>query len=117
MDNTVHFQFKLLDDFLSLGSSEIQLKRIITRPTPTIVQVAIAGIDDAASVAIFGILSSLVFNSGSLAYQISQAPVCVIGGLLYGVVWGKLDREKKHNNNKTYFVLRAHLLKLFAMQY
>lgn len=46
--------------------------------------VAVAGIDDAASVAIFGIIASIMFSTGSMAYQIAQAPVCVIGGLAFG---------------------------------
>lgn len=59
----------------------------VAKGIPTLI-IAVAGIDDAASVAIFGIISSVMFGSGSLAYQISQAPVCVLGGLAYGVVWG-----------------------------
>lgn len=45
-----------------------------------------AGIDDAASVAIFGIIASIMFGTGSTAYQIAQAPVCVIGGLAFGKI-------------------------------
>lgn len=63
----------------------------VAKGIPTLI-VAIAGIDDAASVAIFGIIASILFGTGSTAYQISQAPVCVLGGLLFGVVWGFLAR-------------------------
>lgn len=59
----------------------------VAKGIPTLI-VAISGIDDAASVAIFGILSSIIFGTGGVAYQISQAPVCVIGGLLFGIIWG-----------------------------
>lgn len=53
---------------------------------------AVAGIDDAISVAAFGIIASIVFGTGSLTYQISQAPVCIIGGLGFGLIWGNLLR-------------------------
>lgn len=41
---------------------------------PTLI-VAVAGICDAISVALFGILSSLMFATGGLAFQISQGNV------------------------------------------
>lgn len=43
----------------------------VAKGIPTLI-ISIAGIDDAASVAIFGIISSLMFSTGSLAFQISQ---------------------------------------------
>lgn len=61
----------------------------VAKGIPTLI-VAIAGIDDAASVAVFGILSSILLGTGGVAHQISQAPVCIIGGLGFGVVWGLL---------------------------
>lgn len=87
----------------------------VAKGIPTLI-VAIAGIDDAASVAIFGILSSLMFSTGGLAFQISQgtdccilkpmikvnvepfiafafiAPVCILGGLGFGILWGNIAR-------------------------
>lgn len=51
-----------------------------------------AGIDDATSVAVFGIIASMVFSEGTMAYQISQAPVCILGGLAFGVLWGQFLR-------------------------
>ncbi|XP_055714049.1 sodium/hydrogen exchanger 9B2 isoform X2 [Phlebotomus papatasi] len=63
----------------------------VAKGIPTLI-VAVAGIDDAASVAVFGIISSIMFSSASLGYQIAQAPVCIIGGLGFGVVWGLLAR-------------------------
>ncbi|XP_055372212.1 sodium/hydrogen exchanger 9B2 isoform X2 [Condylostylus longicornis] len=59
----------------------------VAKGIPTLV-IAVAGIDDALSVAIFGIIVSIMFSSGDMAYVISQAPVCIVGGLLYGVLWG-----------------------------
>lgn len=49
----------------------------VAKGIPTLI-VAIAGIDDAASVAIFGIISSLMFATGGFAFQISQGTVCCI---------------------------------------
>lgn len=63
----------------------------VAKGIPTLI-VAVAGIDDAASVAVFGIISSIMFTSASLGFQIAQAPVCIIGGLGFGVIWGFLAR-------------------------
>lgn len=54
---------------------------------PTLI-IAIAGIDDALSVALFGIIESAMFSSGSLTFLILQAPVSIIGGICFGVFWG-----------------------------
>ncbi|XP_065094948.1 sodium/hydrogen exchanger 9B2 isoform X3 [Ochlerotatus camptorhynchus] len=61
----------------------------VAKGIPTLI-IAVAGIDDAASVAVFGIISSIMFTSQGLAFQIAQAPVCVFGGLGFGVFWGFL---------------------------
>ncbi|XP_037045035.1 sodium/hydrogen exchanger 9B2-like [Bradysia coprophila] len=63
----------------------------VAKGIPTCI-LAVAGIDDATSVAVFGIIASMVFGTGSLPYQISQAPVCILGGLAFGVFWGQLLR-------------------------
>lgn len=36
----------------------------------------------------FGIVISLMFSTGGLAFQISQAPVCIFGGLGFGIFYG-----------------------------
>ncbi|KAH8411903.1 hypothetical protein KR222_002094, partial [Zaprionus bogoriensis] len=63
----------------------------VAKGIPTLV-VAVAGVDDALSVAIFGIVSTIMFSDKGLGYQIAQAPVCILGGLGYGVIWGALSR-------------------------
>lgn len=63
----------------------------VAKGIPTLI-IAVAGIDDAASVAAFGILASIMFGHTSLAFQIAQAPVCIFGGLAFAVVWGCLLR-------------------------
>lgn len=61
----------------------------VVKGIPTLI-IAVAGIDDAVSVAGFGIISSIMFSTQSLGLQIAQAPVCIIGGLGFGIVWGFL---------------------------
>lgn len=48
----------------------------VVKGIPTLI-VAVAGIDDAASVAIFGIIMSLMFATGGLTFQISQGTVFI----------------------------------------
>lgn len=59
----------------------------VAKGIPTLV-IAVAGIDDAVSVAAFGIIGSIMFSSGDLTHQIAQAPVCIFGGLGFAVLWG-----------------------------
>lgn len=61
----------------------------VAKGIPTLI-IAVSGIDDAASVAVFGIITSIMFGTGSLGYQISQAPVCIFGGLAFAALWGYL---------------------------
>ncbi|XP_049855508.1 sodium/hydrogen exchanger 9B2-like [Schistocerca gregaria] len=63
----------------------------VAKGIPTLI-IAISGIDDAASVAVFGVVLSVMFSQGSLAYQIAQCPVSVIGGIGYGIAWGFLAK-------------------------
>lgn len=58
---------------------------------PTLI-IAIAGIDDAASVAIFGIIKSVMFSQDALWYQILQGPIAIIGGMGFGILWGCLAK-------------------------
>lgn len=81
----------------------------VAKGIPTCI-VAVAGIDDAASVAIFGIIASIMFSTGSMAYQIAQAPVCVIGGLAFGVIWGNLSRVVPEKGDAYVVPIRTLLL-------
>ncbi|EDV99191.1 sodium/hydrogen exchanger 9B2 isoform X2 [Drosophila grimshawi] len=63
----------------------------VVKGIPTLV-IAVAGVDDALSVAIFGIVSTIMFSDKGLGYQIAQAPVCILGGLAFGVIWGSVSR-------------------------
>jgi solute carrier family 9B (sodium/hydrogen exchanger), member 1/2 len=57
----------------------------VAKGIPTLI-ISIAGIDDAASVAIFGIISSLMFATGGTAFQISQGNFLGILILLLGFI-------------------------------
>ncbi|EDW78011.2 uncharacterized protein Dwil_GK24783, isoform A [Drosophila willistoni] len=81
----------------------------VAKGIPTLV-VAVAGVDDALSVAIFGIISTVMFSDKGLGYQIAQAPVCIIGGLGFGVVWGMLARIFPEKGDAFVVPLRTLLL-------
>lgn len=83
----------------------------VAKGIPTLI-IAVAGIDDAASVAIFGIIASIMFGTGSMAYQISQAPVCIFGGLAFGVLWGCISRYVPEKGDS--YVIPIRTLMLFG---
>ncbi|XP_003426703.2 sodium/hydrogen exchanger 9B2 [Nasonia vitripennis] len=63
----------------------------VAKGIPTLI-IAVAGIDDAASVAIYGIIHSVMFSNDALWYQILQGPIAIVGGIGFGVIWGALSR-------------------------
>lgn len=83
----------------------------VAKGIPTLI-VAVAGIDDAASVAIFGIISSIMFNPGEIGMTIAQAPVCILGGLGFGVVWGYLSKYVPEQGDS--FLVPIRILMLFG---
>ncbi|XP_034231222.1 sodium/hydrogen exchanger 9B2 isoform X2 [Thrips palmi] len=78
---------------------------------PTLI-IAISGIDDAVSVAGFGIISSILFSHDSLLYQIIQGPLSVVMGLGFGVLWGILAKYVPERNDP--FVVPLRVLMLFG---
>ncbi|XP_065162835.1 sodium/hydrogen exchanger 9B2 isoform X3 [Atheta coriaria] len=70
----------------------------VAKGIPTLI-IAIAGIDDATSVAIFGIMQSIMFSNDSLTSQILQGPISIIGGIAFGVLWGVVSSfvPEKHD--------------------
>ncbi|XP_047365127.1 uncharacterized protein LOC124955166 isoform X2 [Vespa velutina] len=77
----------------------------VAKGIPTLI-IAVAGIDDAASVAIYGIVKSVMFSHDALWYQILQGPIAIIGGLGFGILWGCLAKyvpEKGDNPVATSF--------------
>ncbi|XP_043522279.1 sodium/hydrogen exchanger 9B2-like [Frieseomelitta varia] len=63
----------------------------VAKGIPTLI-IAVSGIDDAASVAIHGIVQSIMFSDDALWYQILQGPISIVGGLGFGVLWGWLAK-------------------------
>ncbi|XP_030376902.1 sodium/hydrogen exchanger 9B2 isoform X2 [Scaptodrosophila lebanonensis] len=81
----------------------------VAKGIPTLV-VAVAGVDDSVSVALFGIISTVMFSDKGLGYQIAQAPVCIIGGLGFGVLWGCMARIFPEKGDAYVVPLRTLLL-------
>ncbi|CAI6355832.1 unnamed protein product [Macrosiphum euphorbiae] len=59
----------------------------VAKGIPTLI-IAVAGIDDAASVIAFGVGTSMIFGKNSVSYNLMLSPVSIAVGILYGVVWG-----------------------------
>lgn len=81
----------------------------VAKGIPTLV-IAVAGIDDAVSVAGFGIISSIMFSSGDLTHQIAQAPVCILGGLGFALIWGLLCKYVPEKGDEYAVPLRVLML-------
>ncbi|KAK6619103.1 hypothetical protein RUM44_003485 [Polyplax serrata] len=83
----------------------------IAKGIPTLI-IAISGIDDAASVAIFGIIHGLMFSKESLVFNIIQGPVSVVMGFGFGIVWGFLMKFIPVKDDP--FVIPLRVLLLFC---
>ncbi|KAK0163025.1 hypothetical protein PV327_006739 [Microctonus hyperodae] len=81
----------------------------VAKGIPTLI-IAIAGIDDAASVAIFGIVKSVMFSHDALWYQILQGPIAIIGGLGFGILWGCLAKYVPEKGDPFMVPLRVLML-------
>ncbi|GBP62629.1 hypothetical protein EVAR_46468_1 [Eumeta japonica] len=81
----------------------------VAKGIPTLV-LAVSGVDDAASVAVFGIVSSLMFAPSSMTMNIIQGPASIIGGIAFGVVCGYLLKYVPERNDAFMVPLRVLLL-------
>ncbi|XP_031763854.2 sodium/hydrogen exchanger 9B2-like isoform X1 [Galleria mellonella] len=81
----------------------------VSKGIPTLV-LAVSGIDDAASVAVFGIVSGVMFSNSSLTMNIIQGPLSVIGGIFFGVLCGYLAKYVPERNDSFLVPLRVLLL-------
>ncbi|XP_054283781.1 sodium/hydrogen exchanger 9B2-like isoform X3 [Macrosteles quadrilineatus] len=61
----------------------------VAKGIPTVV-IAVSGIDDAASVAAFGILQGLMFSEHSAMYNVILGMASVFCGVGFGIFWGLL---------------------------
>ncbi|XP_049964275.1 sodium/hydrogen exchanger 9B2-like [Schistocerca serialis cubense] len=76
---------------------------------PTLI-IAVSAIDDGASVAIFGVILSVIFSEGGLAFRITQGPASILGGVGFGVLWGLLARWVPEKDDPLVVPLRVLLL-------
>jgi len=83
----------------------------VAKGIPTLI-IAVAGIDDAASVAGYGIIQSIMFSHDSLSAQILQGPICVIGGIGFGVIWGIISNYVPERHDP--FVVPLRILMLLS---
>ncbi|KYN20400.1 Mitochondrial sodium/hydrogen exchanger NHA2 [Trachymyrmex cornetzi] len=72
----------------------------VAKGIPTLI-IAISGIDDAISVAVFSIVKSVIFSHDALWYQILQGPISIIGGLGFGIMWGWLAKYVPEKGDAT----------------
>ncbi|XP_034825151.1 sodium/hydrogen exchanger 9B2-like isoform X2 [Maniola hyperantus] len=81
----------------------------VSKGIPTLV-LAVSGIDDAASVAVFGIVSSIMFSQSSLTTNIIQGPLSIIGGVAFGYFCGYLVKYIPERNDAFLVPIRVLLL-------
>ncbi|XP_071572382.1 sodium/hydrogen exchanger 9B2 isoform X1 [Temnothorax nylanderi] len=81
----------------------------VAKGIPTLI-IAVAGIDDAASVAVYGIVKSVMFSHDALWYQILQGPIAIIGGLGFGIMWGWLAKYVPEKGDPFMVPLRVLML-------
>ncbi|KAJ0181768.1 hypothetical protein K1T71_002490 [Dendrolimus kikuchii] len=81
----------------------------VSKGIPTLV-LAVSGVDDAASVAIFGIVSSVMFSNSSLTMNIIQGPMSIFGGIAFGIICGYLVKFIPERNDAFLVPLRVMLL-------
>ncbi|XP_018050525.1 PREDICTED: mitochondrial sodium/hydrogen exchanger 9B2 [Atta colombica] len=81
----------------------------VAKGIPTLI-IAISGIDDAVSVAVFSIVKSVMFSHDALWYQILQGPISIIGGLGFGVMWGWLAKYVPEKGDPFIVPLRVLML-------
>ncbi|XP_050307245.1 sodium/hydrogen exchanger 9B2-like [Anthonomus grandis grandis] len=81
----------------------------VAKGIPTLI-LAVSSIDDATSVAIFGIVKSIMFSDSSLAQLILQGPVSILGGIAFGVLWGTICNYTPEKHDPFMVPLRILLL-------
>ncbi|CAH2008989.1 unnamed protein product [Acanthoscelides obtectus] len=81
----------------------------VSKGIPTLI-IAVASVDDAASVAMFGVLKSIVFSDSSLVSIILQGPLSIVGGIAFGAAWGYICSIAPERNDPFATPLRVLLL-------
>ncbi|CAG9771291.1 unnamed protein product [Ceutorhynchus assimilis] len=83
----------------------------VTKGIPTLI-IAVASIDDATSIAVFGIIKSIMFIHSSMTSLILQGPVSIFGGFGFGILFGVLLHYAPERNDK--FVVPFRIIMLLA---
>lgn len=86
----------------------------VAKGIPTLI-IAVAGICDALSVAIFGIGKSIMFSDDSVTSQVLSGPISVIGGIGFGVIWGIICNYTPEKHDPFMVPLRILLLLVGGM--
>ncbi|XP_053615436.1 sodium/hydrogen exchanger 9B2-like isoform X2 [Plodia interpunctella] len=81
----------------------------VSKGIPTLV-LAVSGIDDAASVAVFGIVSGVMFSASSMTLNIVKGPLSILGGIVFGFLCGYLVKYIPERNDAFLVPLRVLLL-------
>ncbi|CAH0557631.1 unnamed protein product [Brassicogethes aeneus] len=86
----------------------------VAKGLPTLIM-AVASIDDATSVAIFGIVKTVIFSTSSIASLVLQGPVSIVGGVGLGLCWGLLCKYMPEKHDPFVIPLRVLLLLMGGM--
>ncbi|KAI5636655.1 sodium/hydrogen exchanger family domain-containing protein [Phthorimaea operculella] len=78
----------------------------VSKGIPTLV-LAVSGIDDAASVAVFGIVFSSMFSTSSLVMSIIQGPLSIFVGIVFGLILGYFVKFVPERNDAFVVPLRV----------
>nr|XP_023030032.1 sodium/hydrogen exchanger 9B2-like [Leptinotarsa decemlineata] len=81
----------------------------VAKGIPTLI-IAVASIDDAASVAIFGIIKAIIFTDTSVARGVIFGSLSIVGGIVVGVIWGIICNFFPERNDPFVTPLRILLL-------
>lgn len=81
---------------------------------PTLI-IAVSGIDDALSVAVFGIIKSFIASTDSLSSQIIHGPASIIGGIGFGILWGVISNYAPERHDPFVVPMRIILLLVGGM--
>ncbi|XP_077286076.1 putative SLC9B1-like protein SLC9B1P1 isoform X2 [Arctopsyche grandis] len=81
----------------------------VEKGIPTLI-LAAASIDDTTSIAVYGVISSIMFTESSLVNTILQGPLSVIGGVSFGLIWGFILNFVPEKNDAYVVPLRASML-------
>lgn len=85
----------------------------VAKGIPTLI-IAVSGIDDALSVAIFGIVKSFIDGdeNTSLLSQVTSGPLSIFGGIGFGIVWGLVSQFVPERHDP--FVIPLRVLSLLV---